>query len=87
MTVRLSGVLGGKATVGALPVNQGGTGAQTLVLNGVILGNGTSIVQTVAPGNSGNVLTSNGTTWVSQSAPITGATTGKSIAMTMVFGG
>jgi microcystin-dependent protein len=34
----------------------------------VILGNGTSAVQTVAPGASGNILTSDGTTWQS-SAP------------------
>jgi hypothetical protein len=31
----------------------------------VVLGNGTSAVQTVAPGDSGNVLTSNGTSWIS----------------------
>jgi hypothetical protein len=30
------------------------------------LGNGTSALQVVAPGTTGNVLTSNGTTWVSQ---------------------
>lgn len=54
----------------ALPVNSGGTGAQTLALNNVILGNGTNAVQTVAPGTSGNILTSNGTTW-SSTAPAT----------------
>ena len=53
---------------GTVAVNRGGTGAATLALNNVILGNGTSAVQTVAPGASGNLLTSNGTTWVS-SAP------------------
>ena len=36
-----------------------------------MLGNGTSSVQTIAPGTSGNVLTSNGTTWVSGAAPTT----------------
>lgn len=50
---------------GTLPVANGGTGAATLTANNVILGNGTSAVQTVAPGTSGNVLTSNGTTWTS----------------------
>jgi hypothetical protein len=49
----------------ALPVTSGGTGAATLTANNVILGNGTSAVQLVAPGSSGNVLTSNGTTWAS----------------------
>jgi hypothetical protein len=51
---------------GALPVASGGTGATTLTANNVILGNGTSAVQFVAAGTSGNVLTSNGTTWSSQ---------------------
>jgi hypothetical protein len=51
-----------------LPVANGGTGANTLTSNNVILGNGTSAVQFVAPGTSSNVLTSNGTTWVSQAA-------------------
>jgi hypothetical protein len=50
---------------GTLPVANGGTGATSLTANNVILGNGTSAVQVVAPGSSGNVLTSNGTTWQS----------------------
>lgn len=54
---------------GTLAVANGGTGATTLAANNVLLGNGTSAVQTVAPGTNGNVLTSNGTTWVSQAAP------------------
>ena len=49
----------------ALGVASGGTGATTLTANNVILGNGTSTVQVVAPGTTGNVLTSNGTTWTS----------------------
>lgn len=56
------------AVTGVLPVANGGTGASTLTLNNVILGNGSSAVQFVAPGSSGNVLTSNGTTWSSQAA-------------------
>lgn len=50
---------------GTLPVANGGTGAATLTANNVLLGNGTSAVQVVAPGTSGNILTSNGTTWTS----------------------
>ena len=50
---------------GTLPVANGGTGTTTLAANNVLLGNGTSAVQVVAPGTSGNVLTSNGTTWTS----------------------
>jgi microcystin-dependent protein len=56
----------------ALPVASGGTGATTLTANNVILGNGTSAVGFVAPSTSGNVLTSNGTTWVSSPSFITG---------------
>lgn len=65
-------------------VAQGGTGAASFTANNVLLGNGTSAFQVVAPGTAGNVLTSNGTTW--QSTPNSGITTGKSIAMAMIFG-
>jgi hypothetical protein len=58
---------------GTLPVANGGTGAATLTANNVILGNGTSAVQFVAPGTTGNVLTSNGTTWQS-TTPAAGVT-------------
>jgi hypothetical protein len=54
---------------GTLPVGNGGTGAATFTANNVLLGNGTSAFQVVAPGTNGNVLQSNGTTWVSASAP------------------
>ena len=50
---------------GTLPVANGGTGATTLTANNVLLGNGTSAPLAVAPSTSGNVLTSNGTTWES----------------------
>jgi hypothetical protein len=50
---------------GTLPVANGGTGAATIAANNVILGNGTSAVQVVAPSTSGNVLSSNGSTWQS----------------------
>jgi len=56
------------ATAATLPVVSGGTGASTLAANNVLLGNGTSALQVVAPGTSGNVLTSNGTTWTSATA-------------------
>lgn len=57
------------AVTGALPVANGGTGLATLTANNVLLGNGTSAVQAVAPGSTGNLLTSNGTTWVSSAPP------------------
>ena len=50
---------------GTLPISNGGTGTTTLAANNVLLGNGTSTFQTVAPGTSGNVLTSDGSTWSS----------------------
>jgi hypothetical protein len=53
---------------GTLPVANGGTGAATLAANNVLLGDGTNALQAVAPGTTGNVLTSNGTTW-SSTAP------------------
>jgi len=48
-----------------LAVADGGTGASTLTANNVLIGNGTSPVSFVAPSTTGNVLTSNGTTWTS----------------------
>lgn len=57
---------------GTLAVGQGGTGATTLTANNVILGNGTSSVLFVAPGTSGNVLSSNGTTWASTALAASG---------------
>lgn len=54
-----------KATTLPLSVANGGTGATTLTSNNVLLGNGTGAVQAVAPGTTGNILTSNGTTWQS----------------------
>jgi len=53
------------ATNAPLAVSSGGTGLATLTANNLLLGNGTGNVQFVAPSTNGNVLTSNGTTWVS----------------------
>lgn len=61
--------------VNAVPVPNGGTGQAALTANNVILGNGTNPVQFVAPGASGNVLISNGTTWAS-GPNVSGATGG-----------
>ena len=63
-----------------LAVGSGGTGATSLTVNNVILGNGTSPVQVVAPGTAGNVLTSNGTTWAS-TAPAAQTYPGSGIAV------
>ena len=65
-------VTGNAANLSAtLVVGKGGTGTTTLASNNVLLGNGTSALQTVAPSTSGNVLQSNGSTWISSSLPLT----------------
>jgi hypothetical protein len=73
---------GAPTWVTTVPVANGGTGATTLTSNAVLLGNGTSAVQTVAPGTSGNILTSNGTTWTSVAASSSGVTTLGNISAT-----
>jgi hypothetical protein len=63
-------ITGGSVTgITDLAIADGGTGVSTIAANAVVLGNGTSAIQTVAPGTSGNVLTSNGTTWQSTALP------------------
>jgi hypothetical protein len=47
---------------GTLAVGRGGTGAGTLTVHGVVIGNGTSAVNVTSAGTSGQVLTSNGST-------------------------
>jgi hypothetical protein len=64
-------ITGGTITgITDLTVADGGTGASSITANSVILGNGTSALSgnLVAPSTSGNVLTSNGTTWTSAAA-------------------
>jgi hypothetical protein len=56
----------------ALPVANGGTGLTTITANNVLLGNGTSALQKVAPGTSNNVLISDGSTWYSAALPVLG---------------
>jgi hypothetical protein len=61
-------ITGGTITgITDLTVADGGTGASSITANSVMLGNGTSALSgnLVAPSTSGNVLTSNGTTWTS----------------------
>lgn len=67
-------------------VGSGGTGAATFTANNVLLGNGTSAFQVIAPGTAGNVLTSNGTTWASTAPAASGASKGQAIAFSLIFG-
>ncbi len=50
---------------GILPVANGGTGAATLTANSLLAGNGSNAVNLIAPGTTGNVLVSDGTSWSS----------------------
>jgi hypothetical protein len=61
-------------------VNRGGTGLATIAANAVVIGNATGSLVTVSPGNSGNVLTSNGTNWVSQVPTGGGGSTGNIVS-------
>ena len=73
LATNLTGLPLTTGVTGTLAVANGGTGAATLT--GLVKGNGTGAMtaavsgtdylQAVAPGTSGNVLTSNGSTWVS----------------------
>lgn len=56
---------------GILPVAKGGTGLSTITANSLMLGNGTSSPQLIAPGDTGNILISDGTTWASGAPPVT----------------
>lgn len=87
VTVTNTANIGTLNLTNALGVPSGGTGRANLTLGSVLVGNNSGTVTLVAPGTANNVLTSNGTHWVSQ-APTggTGITTGKSIAMAMIFG-
>jgi hypothetical protein len=73
-------------STGTLGADQGGTGLATLTANNVLLGNGTSAVQFVAPGTNGNVLVSNGTTWTSAAPAASGVSQAKATMISMIFG-
>lgn len=78
-TARISGSYTGITGVGnvttgtwsadAVSPIYGGTGRTSLTAGNVILGNGTSGVNFVAPGTAGNYLRSNGSTWESAAPP------------------
>jgi len=81
-TARVSGSYTGITGVGTLTAGTwnanavgaqyGGTGSANLTAENVILGNGASTVKVVAPGTANNVLTSNGSTWISQAPSAAG---------------
>jgi hypothetical protein len=62
-----------------LAVADGGTGRSTLAANAVLVGNGTSGINSVAPSTSGNILVSNGTAWTSNTVQLSGIKLGLAI--------
>jgi hypothetical protein len=74
LTTSNATITGGSVTgITDLAVADGGTGASSITANSVILGNGSSTLSgnLVAPSTTGNILTSDGTTWTS-AAPAVG---------------
>jgi hypothetical protein len=69
-----------------ITVASGGSGAGSFTANNVLLGNGTSAFQVVAPGANGNVLVSNGTTWTSAAPAASGVSQAKATMISMIFG-
>lgn len=65
---------GAPPAFGVLGVAGGGTSLATLTAQSILIGNGTNTPIQLAPGTSGNVVTSNGTAWVS-AAPTGGTGT------------
>ena len=84
--VSIGTITTGTWNASVISVAYGGTGASSLTANNVLLGNGTSALQVVAPGTSGNVLTSNGTTWVSSTPAASGPSKAQAIAYSMILG-
>jgi hypothetical protein len=52
---------------GTVSVSKGGSGTSSFTANNLLIGNGVNPIQTLAPGLSGQVLSSNGTNWTSSS--------------------
>jgi hypothetical protein len=73
-------ITGGTITgITDLTVADGGTGRSTLTANAVLVGNGTSGINSVSPSTSGNLLVSNGTSWTSTTLAASGVKLGLGI--------
>lgn len=73
--------------VSPIVVADGGTGKVSLAANNVLLGNGIDPILTVSPSTSGNVLTADGTSWVSSPKLISGTALSSSSGTTIDFTG
>jgi len=85
----LTGVPLSTGVTGTLPVANGGTGLSTTTAYSVVFTGTTStgsFQASAGPGTSGQVLTSNGAGALPTFQTSSGVTTGKSIAMAMIFG-
>lgn len=58
------------ANLPTIPIANGGTGVITHTANALFVGNGTGAITYLAPGASGNVPVSNGTSWVGGSPSV-----------------
>ena len=77
------------ALTGTIPVTSGGTGLTTTTAYSVVFSGTTAtgnFQATAGPGTAGQLLTSNGAGALPTFQANTGVTTGKSIAMAMIFG-
>jgi hypothetical protein len=73
-------ITGGTITgITDLTVADGGTGRSTLTANAVLVGNGTSGINSVSPGAAGNLLVSNATSWTSTPLAASGVKLGLGI--------
>lgn len=61
---------GATSPVTTVGVSRGGTGRTSLTANNILVGDGANAVAFLAPGTSGNVPVSNGTTWASQAPSV-----------------
>lgn len=78
---------GSALATGTLPNTAGGTGQSgNFTQYGITYASTTTSLSTTAAGSAGQVLTSNGTSAPTWQTPTPGVTTGKSIAMAMIFG-
>ena len=91
LSTSITGVLKGNGTAISAAVaadfptlNQNTSGTAAGLSTTLVVGSGGTGLTAV--GTSGNVLTSNGTTWASTAPAASGITTGKAIAMAMIFG-
>ena len=93
---RLSGSYTGVTGVGTLTIGTwnanvvsaqyGGTGSANLTADNVILGNGANTVKVVAPGTANNVLTSNGSSWISRAPTSSGITADDAYFLSFMMG-